>query len=219
MVRILFQALYGPGARFYDRFTYWFFAGEWRRWQITALDAIPAGSVVVELGAGTGALAAPVAERFAVWIGIERSPHMIAVAKQRNRPPRPAFVRADAARLPLRTQLADAIVTTFPSNYIADPLVLSETQRVLKQDGRLVVVLTGDLDAVGIRRRIARVAMTIAAGGRRQARPEPIAFAGFCGAWTWHRTAHGHALVFVGQARPTPDAGCTRPQGGAGERG
>lgn len=50
----LFDALYGFGARYYDRITRVAFAGEWRRWQMTAMDRLPQGGVIVELGCGTG---------------------------------------------------------------------------------------------------------------------------------------------------------------------
>src|SRR5262245_18993581 len=74
---LFFRALYGPGARIYDRFTQIAFAGEWKRWQAAALPWLPGGSVVVELGSGTGDFAAAAAGTARTWIALDTSLEMI----------------------------------------------------------------------------------------------------------------------------------------------
>jgi SAM-dependent methyltransferase len=219
ILRGLFRLLYGPGAHVYDRFTDLLFAGEWRRWQMAALEAMPRGGTVVELGAGTGALAALVADRFDTWIGVECSGWMIAVARKRHRPPRPTIVRADVSALPLAASCADVVVATFPTAYILDPNVLREARRVVKPTGRLIVVLTGELVPKGIRRRIVGAVMTLANGQGRPADDQPIELRGFDGDWSWRDTEFGKAFVFVGSPVASWDADCSRPRDDAGERG
>ncbi len=218
MLDRLFGSLYGPGARFYDRFTRIAFVGEWQRWQMAALPDLPLGGVVVELGSGTGALAASASASFGAWIGLDRSRQMITVARRRLRPMGPTFVRACATRLPLRAGLADAVVATFPSPYIYEQKVLDEVRRVMKPDGRLVIVLTGDLAAVGLRRHATRALAGIllgSAGGIEVS----CAFPGFAGQCEWRRTEFGRAVVFVGPPDSTRDDGCSRQPVVAAGRG
>lgn len=213
----LFSALYGPGARIYDRFTRLVFAGEWHRWQLTALGALSPGGVVVELGSGTGTLAAAAA-RFPIWIGLDVSPQMLAVARQRQRPPAPMFVRASAVAMPLRTGRADAVVATFPSNYVFEQRALDEVRRVLKLDGRFVVVLTGELDGVGARRRSVRALTKLLQGPNEATEARMPSLAGFTGQWEWVRTEFGRALLYVGFPLPTQDDDCSPQPGDAGGR-
>jgi SAM-dependent methyltransferase len=213
LLRFLFQVMYGPGAQFYDPFTRIAFAGEWRRWQLTALRALPVDGVVVELGCGTGDFAAIAAEAFDAWIGLDISQEMISVAKHHNCPPTPMFVRASAAEMPLRNELADGIVATFPTSAIFELGVAAEIRRVLKPDGKLVVVLGGDLNPVGIRRRCVRVVTEVLQGGATSDESWVPAFAGFVGRTQWQATEFGRALIYVGAPTTTPGDGCIPPTG------
>jgi ubiquinone/menaquinone biosynthesis C-methylase UbiE len=192
-----FDALYGPGARIYDRLTEVLFSGEWRRWQATALAAVAPGGRIVELGCGTGAFASSATAGYASWIAVDVSSRMLAVAARRSRPPGLVFLSATAAALPIRDDASDAVIDTFPSGYIADPAVAIEIRRVLKQDGRLVVVLAGEIDAKGIRRRFVRALSRVIGRVTADGRQYPI-FSGFRGHWTWRESDHGRALVYVG---------------------
>lgn len=86
---------------------------------------LPAGPAV-EVGAGTGLLT-PIIR--AVWpqvISVDLSAHMLARSAHRWR------VRADAARLPIRSAAVAAVV-------LADaPLITTEVIRVLREDGVIV---------------------------------------------------------------------------------
>lgn len=198
ILQALFRSLYGPGARIYDRFTRVVFAGEWRRWQLSALEHVLPGGVVVELGCGTGDLAGSVSDRFGTWIGLDISLEMIRTARQQQSLTA-HFVRADASAIPLREGSADTVLTTFPTNYIYEPAVMSEARRVLKSDGRLVVVMTGELNPGGIRRRIVHVLTRALEGdGEVEAALLP-GFEGFNGEFAWTPTAFGRALVYVGR--------------------
>jgi arsenite methyltransferase len=98
------------------------------------------GSVVLDLGAGTGhyaALAAALGARIAV--ALDFTPEMLAAA------PRPAVV-GDAARLPLGDGSVDLVVAALVVSFLPDrPAAFAEVARVLRPDGVLVL---SDLHAV-----------------------------------------------------------------------
>ncbi len=210
LLGLLFRTLYGPGASIYERFTRIVFVGEWRRWQSTALDDLSPDSVVVELGCGTGAFASSVSGQFTTWIGLDISHKMIKRAKHQQRQTALFFLRADAAGLPLKDGVADAVLATFPSRYVYDNNVLSEIGRVLKPAGRFIVVLSGDLYAAGFRRRFTRAVTHVLQGNQGAA--EDVTglpgFLGMTGHFEWRATEFGRALVFTGRPSPTPDGGC-----------
>jgi ubiquinone/menaquinone biosynthesis C-methylase UbiE len=52
----------------------------------------------------------------------------------------PSLVRARAQVLPFRSGAFDSVVSTFPTEFIADPATLREVARVIQQGGRAVVV-------------------------------------------------------------------------------
>jgi SAM-dependent methyltransferase len=210
ILRALFGALYGPGARIYDWFTRAAYAGEWQRWQKAALPSLPQSGVIVELGSGTGEFAAACAGPFDAWIALDISHEMIMIAKQHHNRLAPAFLRASADAVPLRSGVADAVISTFPSRYIFDPGVAAEIGRLLKPDGRLVVVLTGELNAVGIRRRCSRAVSAILLGDSGCDEPWVPEFAGFEGRSEWQPTAFGRSLVYVGRPMARPVDGYSR---------
>jgi ubiquinone/menaquinone biosynthesis C-methylase UbiE len=199
VLTLFFRALYGPGARIYDRFTRIAFAGEWKRWQAASIPWLPGNGVVVELGSGTGTFAGEAAADAAAWIGLDISHEMIRTAKHHHKPLRPAFVRASADAIPLRTGFADAIVATFPTPFIFDPSAAFEMRRVLKQNGRLVAVLSGELNPVGLRRRCIRAVTAFLPRAPARDAPWTPEFVGFEGIVEWQPTRFGRALVYVGR--------------------
>lgn len=196
--RIAFGALYGPGARWYDRFTNWLFLDEWRRWQGTVLPLLPPTGLVVELGAGTGRLASTADRPGRRWLPVEPSAAMAAVMSRRRRRS-VSGVRAIAAALPLRDGVADAVVATFPTGYILEPATTAEIRRVLAPGGRLVVVLDGTLAPRGPRRRLRRYALSLFYGRSKAEETAPLRIAGFVGETRAIPTAHGTATVYVGR--------------------
>ncbi len=141
-----FQSLYGTLAPFYDRISSFFFAGQWSVWQRYALDFIE-GREVLELGYGTGELALEMCRRGYVLTGVDASPRMwlIATSKLERCGCSARLTVGSATALPLPDTAVDAVVSTFPSSYIADSRTWAEAHRVLRPAGRLVVVLSGEL--------------------------------------------------------------------------
>jgi ubiquinone/menaquinone biosynthesis C-methylase UbiE len=151
---------------------------------------------------------------------LDISQEVIRHACRHHQPPALLFLRADAGAIPLKSGVADAVLATFPSNYINDPCVLGEIRRILKPEGRFVVVLTGELYGVGFRRRCIRAITRVLQG--RQGAAIDVArlpgFAGMTGHYEWRPTDFGRALVFTGKPTPTPDDGCSLPPGDAAGR-
>ncbi len=163
MCKLAFESLYGPFAWAYDWVSSTFFMGQWRWWQRAAIPHLT-GPRVLEVGMGTGNLQADLAGAgFEVW-GIDASPQMLRQARSKarrlgllsNR-----MLKARAQALPFPASYFNSVVSTFPSEYIADPQTLAELRRVLRPGGALVIVPGGWLKPKDTRARtlegIARV--------------------------------------------------------------
>lgn len=148
VARFLFELLYRNSA------LYWLastlpFAGQWRVWQRLALSRLR-GSDVLEVGCGIGALLADMVERGYHCRAIDRSPQMVAATRRelrrRGLSGDAEIVRqASVQALPFADASFDSVVSTFPSDYIADLDALTEINRVLRPGGRLIVVLSAAL--------------------------------------------------------------------------
>jgi SAM-dependent methyltransferase len=148
IVRWLFELLYR------SRTLYWLastipFAGQWRVWQRLALSRLT-GPDVLEVGCGIGTLMGDMLERGYHARAIDRSPQMVAATRRELRR-RGLPVAADSVRqasvqaLPFAEASFDTVVSTFPTDYIADPAALREIGRALRPGGRLVIVLGASL--------------------------------------------------------------------------
>jgi SAM-dependent methyltransferase len=148
VLRALFEFLYR------DRRLYWLastipFAGQWRTWQRLAMPRL-VGSDVLETGCGTGTLLVDMARAGYACTAIERSPQMLAAARDRIRrhglQGRVVSLRQGSAmELPYPDRSFDSVVSTFPTEYIFDPATTREMARVLRPGGRVVVVLGAQL--------------------------------------------------------------------------
>lgn len=148
-LKTAFALLYTQFAWAYDWVSHTFFHGEWRRWQRAALEPLAgrAGGRVLEVGFGTGDLQADLRAAGYRPYGIDLSAQMLRVARRkatRSGAPLRA-VRATAMALPFPAATFDAVVSTFPSEYIFDPRTLREIARVLRPGCPLVIVPGGVL--------------------------------------------------------------------------
>ena len=128
------------------------FAGQWRTWQRLVLPRIH-GQDVLELGCGLGDLLADMTAAGYTCLAIERSPHMVAAARETLRRRKLAqkawVIQGSVQHLPFSNASFDTIVSTFPSEYIYDPAAIAEAERVLRPGGRLVVVEGANLLPTG----------------------------------------------------------------------
>jgi demethylmenaquinone methyltransferase/2-methoxy-6-polyprenyl-1,4-benzoquinol methylase len=108
----------------------------WRRSAVGLLGLAP-GAVVLDLGAGTGALG-PELEHFGLrGLGVDLSYPMLAAGLGHGAP----ALQGDAAQLPLCSGALDGVVSGFALRNFADlPAAFSEMARVLRPAGRLAIL-------------------------------------------------------------------------------
>jgi len=141
-MRFFFHLLYHSLAWLYDLVAFIVSAGNWQKWVIESAKFL-CGPRVLELGFGTGHLQEYLAQRGLVVFGLDESQQMSRLASTRllNQHFPPRLTRGLAQYLPFPGQSFDSIVATFPTLYIVDLKTLSEIQRVLKSNGKLVVLM------------------------------------------------------------------------------
>jgi ubiquinone/menaquinone biosynthesis C-methylase UbiE len=138
------ERLYDELAWIYDGVSWLVSVGRWAVWRRSAFGYLPVQDRlrVLEIGFGTGELLLELAQRNIAVLGLELSPamHQVARDKLRSRGVSAPLLRARAQAIPLASAQFDAILATFPAPYIVDPATLSECARTLRAEGRLVIV-------------------------------------------------------------------------------
>ena len=101
------------------------------------------GMLVLDLATGTGAAARAAARRGATAVGVDRSPGMLAVARELS--PELDLRCADARALPFADGSFDAVTCALSVSHFADrDRALREIGRVLRPAGRLVASAWGE---------------------------------------------------------------------------
>lgn len=143
----LFQVLYN------NRHLYWFastvpFAGQWRTWQRLVLSRMR-GNSALEIGCGLGDLLADAIEAGYECYAIEQSEEMVDAARhtlqQRHLGRSECIIQGLSQCLPFPDHSFDNVISTFPNEYIYDPKTISEIKRVLRPNGRLIIVFGANL--------------------------------------------------------------------------
>lgn len=149
LVAFGFRLLYNEMAFTYDLVSRVVSLGAWPCWQQAALLHIGEDAVsVLELAHGTGSLQVVMQGRPGWQVtGYDLSPSMgrIASRKLRKQGLPVRLARGRAQSLPFPDAGFDAVVCTFPTAFILEPATLREIVRVLRPQGRLVVVFNGVL--------------------------------------------------------------------------
>lgn len=148
---IFFRELYTHLAWWYDAVAMITSVGQWFTWQTAAYDALPGGPLL-EVGFGTGHTQVDLASRGWKTFGIDLSPQMARISRQRllENNIEPRLVRADAKALPFPRAAFRSAVSTFPSEYLFATNALREARRVLVPNGSLVVVPAAQITGPGL---------------------------------------------------------------------
>lgn len=94
----------------------------------------------IDVGTGAGALALALAPLVREVVGVDRSPELLALARERA-PGNATFVEADAERLPFDDGSFDLACTIRTLHHVPRPeLVLADLVRVTRPGGRVLVV-------------------------------------------------------------------------------
>ncbi len=113
--------------------------------RVLELARIEVGEVVVDLGAGTGLLTLPAAERAATVFAVDYSEPMLervearACAAGRDNV---ECVVADLREVPLDDASADVVISSYAFHHLRDEgkeLALAEARRILRPGGRMVI--------------------------------------------------------------------------------
>ncbi len=177
--------------------------GRWKTWGRAALPHLR-GKRVLELGFGPGHLLAEMNRGEFQAVGLDESPQMIRQAKRnlaRNKLPA-TLSRGYAQHLPFESGSFDNVVSTFPSEYIADPRTLAEVRRVLKEDGRFVIVPVAWLGGKSLLERGAQWLFEITGQGGEGVEERITAFLaehGFSAACMEVEILHSTVLVVVAE--------------------
>lgn len=143
LMRVFFHHLYHGLAGCYDFVSTLVSLGRWNAWIGSVVPFIH-GRRVLELGHGPGHLQQHlIARRLNLSVGLDESAQMGFLARRRllsagHR--QVNLTRGVAQSLPFSAASFDAIVSTFPAEYILDARTLSEARRVLASSGRMVIV-------------------------------------------------------------------------------
>jgi ubiquinone/menaquinone biosynthesis C-methylase UbiE len=143
-LRLFFRHLYTTLAPAYDLVAWVVSAGQWKHWVLTALQPRPQGPVL-ELGHGPGHLLRELRLLGIPAVGVDQSAQMGRLARRRLRNRTGHLARADARWLPFPERSFRSVLSTFPPEFILDPLAVSETHRVLQPGGRLLVVVQAQI--------------------------------------------------------------------------
>lgn len=111
-----------------------------RSWRKATLEALGVGrgDAVLDLAAGTGTSAAPLADRGVRVVACDLSLGMLTVGKKRR--PDIAFVAGDAQALPFADGVFDAVTASFGLRNVPDvDTALAELLRVTRPGGRIIV--------------------------------------------------------------------------------
>lgn len=119
-----------------------FSAGLWTRVLDQIASYVRPGGIVLDVGVGSGVVAARVAEREFEVFGIDFNDSML--VELRRRAPSVACATADVRRVPIATEAIDAVVVTNVLHLLEDwQSVVDEAARVLRRGGVLFVSLGG----------------------------------------------------------------------------
>lgn len=139
--KIFLKTLYTRLAPIYDVSSRLVSKGKWTKWQSYSLDKLK-GRKVLDIGCGTGSLLFQIDKSGYFTFGIDKSKDMLDVCRKKafNKSNKINIVQADIINLPIKNELIDTVIFTFPTNVILLRPFYDEVFRILTLKGRLIIV-------------------------------------------------------------------------------
>jgi demethylmenaquinone methyltransferase/2-methoxy-6-polyprenyl-1,4-benzoquinol methylase len=132
--------LFAPLGPRYERAAAVLSFGQDPRWRRFLVSQVPPLSDVLDVATGTGAVARALLDRGCTVTGIDRSPEMLSVARERLGG-RASFLEARAEALPFEDASFDALTFTYLLRYVERPGdVLRELARVVRPGGTVAML-------------------------------------------------------------------------------
>jgi ubiquinone/menaquinone biosynthesis C-methylase UbiE len=204
LLRFAFHLLYYQLAWTYDLVAWLVSFGDWPAWRRAVTLFLREGPSL-ELAYGTGGLMADLTARGLAPVGLDLSPAMARLARQRllRRGLPLRLVRGRAQALPFPNGAFANVIATFPTDFFLAPQTLEAIVRVLRPGGRVVVVVAGYLRGPGFLRRFVEWLYQVT-GQRETPRPGPLerlGAAGFDARWEEATVEGATALLLVADRR------------------
>lgn len=156
-MRFFFDLLYHSFAWSYDLVAAIVSGGRWKDWVRSVVPLLENGDVL-ELGCGTGTLQHAFNSVGFHPVGVDESRQMLRITDKNLRkefyPQR--LMRAKAQALPLAAKTMDTIVSTFPSEYIFQSETLHACRRILRNGGKLIILLGVEVGGKGMANQLLR---------------------------------------------------------------
>lgn len=132
------RTLFAPLGPNYDRVGATLSFGQDPRWRHAMVSRVPSdGGTVLDVATGTGLVAEQLLARGHRVTGLDQSPDMLAVARQRFGD-RVDLVEASATDIPFRNASFDHLTFTYLLRYVDDPgATLAELARVVRPGGTI----------------------------------------------------------------------------------
>jgi ubiquinone/menaquinone biosynthesis C-methylase UbiE len=155
-LKFFFHHLYHNFSWGYDLVSGIVSLGMWNKWVRSCMPFIR-GPKVLELGHGPGHLQTALMETGFEVFGLDESKQMGRQASKRIKKywmkskditvyaQLPSLVRCLTQTIPFQSSSFQSVVATFPTEYIFDPVTLSEVHRILDPSGQLIVVFSARL--------------------------------------------------------------------------
>ena len=145
LLKIFFDLLYHQMAWTYDWVAAIVSVGLWKDWVLSVVDDMTGshvGELTLELGHGPGHLQFALAEKNLKVAGLDKSIQMSQQASKRliRQGRIPSIANGLGQQMPFRDGAFHQLVATFPSEYIFELGTLTEIYRVLKPEGKLVML-------------------------------------------------------------------------------
>jgi len=148
-----FHLLYHQFAWCYDWVAWIVSAGRWKSW-VQSVEKHLSGPNILEIGHGPGHLQTHLKNIYPLLVGLDESRQMGKLARKNIQKAYPGMqknlIRAAAQFIPVKSEMFNTVIATFPAQFIFEESSLMEIYRVLKPDGMLVILLAVQFTGVNL---------------------------------------------------------------------